>query len=390
MERPVLSPLTRLGIFLLLAGVAIIFGLLGVLKWLPAGKPGQQTMPANAAGQRGGASSRPTNALVVQGPTVEELGRSIAAALAVLNDPNNPNKAQALAALRSALAGADPKVALAAIRQFLQTGQDGKTGLRFKVGEGGVLAEAPTLRTFLLDQLGTLSTEAKTSDAADVAQEILGSKTSADEWALALRNIAWADPNGSKTLLAAKAREMIGYQPWQQNPSGGYLEAFDVAAYSGDASLVGDLAPLAKTATPLQRAAEIALERLSALAPAQVSSYLNANPGVLADLPLLRADYMGNVDLSDPAQEAQAEAYLRRSDVTEAEKEKFLARLATPAGFVSNNLLTPPDIATTSIFAHRTTVNQAASSWLASGAFPALAVPLQTLVQNTAPKTGGG
>ena len=260
----------------------------------------------------------------------------------------------------------------------------------FKVGEGGVLTEAPTMRTFLMDQLGTLSTEAKAADAAEVAQETLASMTSADEWAVAMRNLAWADPEGSKAFLASKVREMINYVPWQQSPSGGYLEAFDIAAYTGDGSLVADLAPLASTPSPVRQAALVALERLSAIAPASVASYLNANPDVLADLPLLRADYMGNVDLSDPSQEAQAEAYLRRTDVSEAEKEKFLGRLATPAGFVSDTLLTPPDIAPTSIFEHRAVVNRAATNWLASGSFPALNGPLQTLVQSTAPKSGGG
>jgi hypothetical protein len=386
MERPGSpSPLSRFGIFLLFGGLALVLVLLVIVKELPARKPVRKATPAAAA--RGGGQSA---ALAVQGPTAEELGRSIAAALAVLKDPNNHNKAQALAALRAAFAAADPKVAIAAIRQFLKTGQDASTGLRFKVGEGGVLAEAPSLRTFLMDQLGSLSQQAQTADAAQEAKDTLSSMSSPDEWAVAMRNLAWADPDGSKPYLAQKVREMLNYAPWQQNPSGGYLEAFDVAAYSGDGSLAGVLAPLAKSASPVQQAALVAMERLSAVAPAQVSAYLNANPGVLSDSPMLRADYMGNVDLSDPAQEAQAEAYLNRPDVSEAEKEKFLARLATPAGFVSDTLLTPADTTASTIFEHAAVVNRAATSWLASGSFPSLTAPLQTLVQRTAPRAGGG
>jgi hypothetical protein len=385
MERPrVPSPLSRLGIFLLLAGLALILVLLAVVKQLPAVKPGRQGGSAAPAPAGQGAS------LVVHRPTVEELLRSIAAALAVLNDPHNPNKAQALAALRSEFAGADPKVAIAAIRQFLKSGQDGATGLRFKLGEGGVLAAAPTLRTFLMDALGTLSQTAHTEDAAEVAKETLGSLSSADEWALAMRNLAWSDPDGSKPYLAEKVREMLNYLPWQQNPAGGYLEAFDVAAYTGDGSLTGDLANLTQQQSPVRRAALVAMERLSALAPAQVAGYLNANPDVLSNLPLIRADYMGNVNLSDPTQDAEAEAYLARPDVTDAEKEKFLGRLAMPAGFVSDTLLTPSNTTTTSIIEHQAIVNQAASNWLASGSFPALTAPLQTLVQRTAPRPGGG
>jgi hypothetical protein len=385
MERPGLpSPLSRFGIFLLLAGLALVLAMLVVARQLPSAKPAHKA--GAAAPAAGGRVSSP----VAQTPTAAELGRSIAAALAVLKDPNNPNKAQALEALRAAFAHAEPKVAIAAIRQFLKSGQDASTGLRFKVGEGGLLTEAPSLRTFLMDQLGTLSQEAQTADAAEVAKETLSSMTSADEWALAMRNLAWSDPDGSKPYLAEKVREMINYAPWQQNPTGGYLEAFDVAAYAGDGSLAGDLAPLASTNSPVQRAALVALQRLSSLAPEQMAGYLNANPTVLSGLPMLRADYMGSLNLSDPAQEQEAETYLNRSDVTEAEKEKFLGRLATPAGFVSDTLLTPSDTTSTSIFAHQAMVNQAATSWLASGAFPALTAPLQALVQRTAPRPGGG
>ena len=100
------------------------------------------------------------------------------------------------------------------------------------------------MRTFLMDELGTISQEAGTTDAAEVARATLDTKGSADEWAMAMRNLAWADPDGSKSLLAAKARELIEYAPWQAAPSGGYLEAFDAAAYAGDPSIINDLAPL--------------------------------------------------------------------------------------------------------------------------------------------------
>jgi hypothetical protein len=389
MERPgVPTPLSRFGLLVVCGGLVLVLALLFVAERLPSRDAVRaavnKTVAPEPAPHAGLAA--PT---VVQAPTVEELGRAIAAALAVLRDPHNADKAGALAALRAAFAQADPKVAIAAIRQFLKTGGDSSTGQRFKVGDGGLLTEAPTLRTFLMDQLGGLSQQAQTADAAEVARETLSSMSSADEWALAMRNVAWSDPDGSKPYLAEKVREMLNYTPWQQNPTGGYLEAFDVAAYSGDGSLAGDLASLTQTQSPLKQAALVALERLSALAPAQMADYLNANPGVLSATPLLRADYMGNLDLSDPTQDAEAEAYLNRPDVTEAEKVKFLARLATPAGFVSDNLLTPASTATMTIFQHQAMVNQAASGWLAAGTFPALTAPLQALVQQTAPHAGG-
>ena len=116
-----------------------------------------------------------------------------------------------------------------------------------------------------------------------------------------------------------------------------------------------------------------------------MSSYLNSHPDMLADRPLVRADYLGKVDLSDPNQLGQAEAYLQRTDVTLEEKTKFLARLGVPAGFVSNSLLTPAQGQVMNLADHRTLVNQTATTWLNSGQYPALQAPLQQLVDSTTP-----
>ena len=379
---------------MLVVGVALIFGGLAFLRHLAdnahhvAGQGTDQSAQAISA-RSPSPSKAPTPANKVDAASVARLGVTINQALAVLRDPANPNKKQALEALRDALAGGEPHAAIAAIRQFLAGGQDATTGLRFKLGDGHTLDEAPTMRTFLMDQLGTLSKDVGSTDAAEAARETLATKGSADEWALALRNLAWSDPDGSKSLLAAKARELIEYQPWQAAPTGGYLEAFDVAAYAGDASIIGDLAPLSSTSSKVGRAALIALQRLSGMAPDQVAAYLNANPGVLADAPMRRADYMGSVDLSQPSQLADAEAYLNRTDVSEAEKDKFLGRLGLPAGFVSDTLVTPENISQGSIFDHRALVNQTATNWLASGKYPTLQGALQQLVTTTRDTPGG-
>ena len=362
------SPWSRFGMIVLGVGVVLILGLLWVAQHLPAPHKSAATPVASSdkknALSPGATTGSPasTPAVVMEDTAarkaaaakeaIAQLNKMIGAALAVLRDPANPNKQAALDALRSAIQQADPLVAIAAIRQFLASKEDAPTGLRFKVGQGGGLVEAPSLRTFLMDQLGSISTQAGTVDAAEVGRDTLSAMTSPDEWAVAMRNVAWSDPAGSKAFLAGKARELIDYAPWQQLHTGGYMEAFDVAAYSGDASLLSDLAPLAHEPSALQQAALVAMDRLSALSPDKVSSYLNSHSDLLSDLPLIRADYMGNVDLSDPAQLAQAEVYLQRPDVSLEEKTKFLARLGLPAGFVSNNLLTPPQTQT-NIFARR-------------------------------------
>ena len=396
MALPAPGPLTRFGVFLLVGGLVLIFAALGYLQHLSvrnqqvvAAKTGDGIHPVAGASTSPTAFRAAATPAKVDATAVAKVTETINQALAVLRDPTNPNKKAALDALRAALADADPHVAIAAIRGFLAGGQDASTGLRFKLGDGHTLEEAPTMRTFLMDQLGTISLDAGTTDAADVARATLETKGSADEWAVAMRNLAWADPDGSKSFLAAKARELIEYSPWQSAPTGGYLEAFDVAAYAGDPSIISDLGPLSSTNSKAGRAALIALQRLSGMAPGQVAAYLNANPDALADAPLRRADYMGSVDLSQPTQLAQAETYLNRSDVSEAEKDKFLGRLGVPAGFVSDTLVTPETISQGSIYDHRALVNQTATNWLASGKFPTLQGALQQLVTTTAGTPGG-
>ncbi len=387
------GPLSRFAIFLVVGGLALVLGMWGFLhhveetRSLASRPPSGAETPSGA--QRGPAATITGNpsaatAKPAADPAVARLVQTISDALGVLRDPHNSNKKAALDALRESLTHAEPKIALAAIRQFLAGGENADTGQGFRVGEGGVLTEAPTLRTFLMDQLGSIGRDAGTADAAEEARATIAANVSPDETALAMRNLAWADPTGSKSTIAAAERAMLANNAWRQAPTGGYLESFDVIAYTGDVSTMDDLANLARTPSVLQQAALVALERLSAMDPADVSSYLNAHPNILSDRPLLRADYMGNVDLSDPAQRAQAEAYLQRTDVTDAEKDKFIARLVTPAGFVSNNLLTPATIAV-SLPDHRALVNQVAGQWLASGQYPAQATALQSAVTNTGP-----
>ncbi len=391
MSAPPISPLSRFGIFLLIGGALVVGGLLLLLNHLPAphpkavhkaSRPDARPNLAPASGADESSSPRASSM------TAAELAQTIERALAVLNDPAISGKASALKALREALAKIDPAAGIAAVRQFLASGRDGKTGERFKVGPGGLLQSAPTMRTLLMDQLGSWSNQIHSADAAEVAREVLGVKGSPDEWAVSLRNLAWNDPQDSKTFLAAKARDLITYQPWQQSPTAGYMEAFDSAAYSGDASLLEVLEPLSKTPSAVRQAAVVAIDRLSAMAPGAVADYLNTHPDMLADRPLIRADYMGKVDLSDDAQKTEAETYLQRPDVTLPEKTKFLERLGVPAGFLSNNLLTPPTPPAMPILERRALVNQTASAWLQSGQYPTLQTPLQTLIDDTRPDGG--
>lgn len=275
-----------------------------------------------------------------------------------------------LAALRRELL-ANPAAGIAAIRRFLATGEDSATGQRFAVGPGGALEGSPTLRIFLLDVLGQLSRATGGSAGAEVAREILAKKESPDEWAIALRNLAWDEPK-SRPFIAEKMHEMLAYEPWTATPTSGLLEAFDVVVFSGDASFMPTLSNFAHGGnTALQRAATVALDRLAENSPLAVMSYLNANPTTIADLPFVRADYFAKANLGHAEQRKAVEVYLDRADVTDAEKVKFLHAIASPGSFVSDSLLStsrPPDDAA----ARYAGIAAATAEWTRGNRFPAL------------------
>lgn len=288
-----------------------------------------------------------------------------------------------LDAFRRALLAADPAQAAAAIVKFLATGQDALTGESFALGKGGELGGAPTIRVLLLDILGRICKTTKGGEAAEVSRALLEKKTSADEWAVALRNVAWASP-GDRSFLAAKSREMLRYQPWRQQPSGGFLEAFDVIVFSRDATFVTDLAEFVRGEDKtLQRSAGMALDRLAEMAPLDVMNFLNTNRAELADKPFLRADYFSKADLSQPAQRAAVEAYLSRPDVAAREKGKFLAVLASPGSFAADTLLTDPPPADDPP-QRSAGLQQAVGDWLKTNRFPELNLSLQQLQERLA------
>ena len=327
------------------------------------------TGPITASAGQGGASrTDPPSAAATQGVR-GSLGNQIEALFEKLvAGKGTPAE---IAALRNALEKADPREAMAAALEFLRTGRDARTGGTFVVGEDGRLAQAPTLRVMLLDLLGAFSRQLKTDDAATYARTVLETKSSADEWSIALRNVAWGD-SFAKNYLSGKARELLAHPPWRQNPTAGMLEAFDVAVFVQDPTLIPPLEENLKSEqAALQRAAAIALDRLAERAPLQVMSYLNANPGVMAERPFVRADYFAKADLAQPAQRQAIEFYLGRADVSHDEKAKLLDALTTPASFVAEGLLSAPlpepnDRARQNAFAN------AARDWLGQNRFPQL------------------
>jgi hypothetical protein len=253
--------------------------------------------------------------------------------------PDADTSRRLLAELRAALLALPSDQAIAAIRQFLDTKADASTHLGFKVAQNGLLDEAPTLRTFLLDELARLDPAA----AADYSKIILASKDSPDEWAVALRNLASGDAStDGRALLEQKTAEMLQYEPWQQNPSIGFLEAFDVPVYLGGTALMPALTDLVRQQNnpAVAHAAYLALDRLVINDPATTLAALLADPASMQGRETTRADYFARADVRDPQQLQLVENYLLNPQISSAEIATFAGLFPSANYMISPNLLT--------------------------------------------------
>jgi len=124
-------------------------------------------------------------------------------ALLPASKENHENRLM-LVKLRRMLDALPPDAASREIQSFLASGRDAPTGLDVKVESGGSLGDASSLRVFLLDYLGRIDKPA----GGRLAEEVLSAYTTPDEWAVSLRNYAWAHTDGD-ALLQAKTRQFL-------------------------------------------------------------------------------------------------------------------------------------------------------------------------------------
>lgn len=205
---------------------------------------------------------------------------------------------------------AGPSPSVAAIVAFLESGEDAGTGLEFLVAEGGLLEEAPTLRTALLDQLGQLSAP----DAAAYAEKIFLEARNADEWAVNLRNLAWSNEDGRFTgTMGRRLGEMLDRGDWLRQPSAGFVEAFDFSVYLGGQEQVANMASVLSLGPDngLDHAAFISLDRLTLRDPEMVFDFFEKDGSLMSWSPQVRASLMARaVDPGDAVQRRSLEAYL--------------------------------------------------------------------------------
>lgn len=317
------------------AGGAAVVLVVAFAWWLR--KPSPVNLGKNGSEPpRPNASEASTTAIQSENTSEQRL-RSAANSLAAA--ATTDAKREALARLREVLATGATNEITAAIRRFLDSKTDAATGLGFKLAGKGSLAEVPTLRTFLLDQLAQFDPAA----AAAYAREILNTSSSPDEWAVALRNLARGDTTPeARTLLTTKTGELLRNESWQQDPSVGYLEAFDTAVYLGGTNLLSPLSDLVrrKDNQAVAHAAFLTLDRLAINQPVETLAALAQHPEWMTGREETRANYFARADVGDAPQRTLVEAYLLGAARSPAELQAFAGVFPNANFMISHNLLT--------------------------------------------------
>ena len=229
--------------------------------------------------------------------------------------------------------------AVVEIEEFLKGGEDRTTGLNLRIAKDGRLAGWPTLRVFLLDLLLKLNP----GEASRISREILSAYTSADEWAIALRNVAKGEDSvENREYLRKQTEALITNAEWQQNPSVGFLNAFDVLVYVESTESLPLLSGLVqrKDRNDLAHAAFLTLDRLVQRQPLKMLSLLKDDLALQQSRPEMTAQQFARADLRDVLQQDVVKEWLIDSSRTSTELENFAAIYPNNNRLVSNNLLT--------------------------------------------------
>lgn len=252
--------------------------------------------------------------------------------------------ADSLSQLRSELHSMEKVRAVEVIRSFLRGGRDRSTGMEFEISDGGNLKSWPTLRVFLLDVVAAIDPAA----AMEISREILAKPTSADEWALALRNIGRSGRTpDSDAFLRIKTSELIHNPAWQSQPSIGYFQAFDLLVHTeatSESPLLSSMIQRGGERKDLAHAAFLTLDRLVQRKPADMLQRLSVDTALRESHPEMAAQQFARADLRDPAQKVIVERWLLDPTRTSRELHAFAGVFPNQNRFVSKNLLTnsPP------------------------------------------------
>ncbi len=285
----------------------------------------------------------------------------------------------ALSALRGFLNSLPPAVASRAVQTFLAGNQDASTQLDLTVQPGGVLGDASSLRVFLMDYLGRIDRSA----AGAMAAQTLSRYTTPDEWAVSLRNYAWANPGpGGEAYLQAKTRELLHNPAWLKEPSAGFLEAFDTIVQARGTALAPDLAALVrdKDNNATAHAAYLTLDRLTINEPMAMFKQFIEHPELMTSREQTRANYLARADVRVPEQRAMLEEYLLDPARSPQELATFAGVYPNANYMISNNLLTSSVTPSRDdLIKHDVAALSVIDEWLADAKFSPLKPHLETM-----------
>lgn len=274
-----------------------------------------------------------------------------------------------LASLREKLSAKPRSEAVSEIEGFLRKGKDRKTGLILKFGKEGTIEGWPTLRVFLLDLLLELDPEA----AARISRKILSSKTSADEWAIALRNVAKGERiGGNRDYLRTRAEDLITNPEWQAQPSVGFLNVFDVLVYTKSTESLPLLSRLMqrKERRDLAHASFLTMDRLVQGQPLDMLTRLKADHALQESRPEMTAQQFARADLRDISQQAIVKSWFLDPSRTPKQLQNFSAIFPNNNQLISHNLLTSQEqISGADLIAHDRDILAVIRDWKTDPAF---------------------
>lgn len=248
-------------------------------------------------------------------------------------------------------------------------GDDFATKLDLSMDAGQNLAAWPSWRVFLLDMLFLTDAEA----AADISRELLAVSQSPDEWAVAMRNLARVGKHDE--LLKTKSAELLRRKDWQQNPSAGYLEAFDVIVHTRNTALASELLANCdvREVKAVRHASFLTLDRLVMAEPDKVLPELAKTASSHPQSGLMLSNMIARADVRDATQRQAVETYLLDPKRTAEELRGFASVFPNANVAISQNLLTPsPTIRGADLAARDLACFKVLAGWLADERFKAV------------------
>lgn len=376
------SPAKRLTGFSLLALLLIGLGLWGLSRSSirPQAKQQAPAIPAGGSAHSSAKAPGPTSRDPAARASDENESAALDEHFAALSGATTPEEARRLLdELRTWLKELPPELAAAIISDFVQSGKDADLPLAFRIGDGGFLDSPPSFRVALLDYLGWLNPAA----AVTLGREILSSPTSADEWAVSLRNVARLEhDDASNDYLRGKTEELVRNETWQEKPSVGFLNAFDVFVHTRAVKSTPLLSELIqrKDRRDLAHAGFLTLDRLTQREPVAMLARLREDRALQQSRPEMVAQQFARADLRNASQRELVQSWLLDPARTEVELNAFSGIFPNNNQMISRNLLTSdPQISGEDLREHDRAALILVSEWQQDPAYEHLRPHLATM-----------